>query len=69
MTTTELFDAINYITRDAAIRATDWLVEQGHVPDCTDTDDGTEFEVQDMIQEEVMKALEQVGEISVGGSI
>ena len=35
--------------RDSAIRITDALIEMGYVPDCTDTDDETEFEIQDRI--------------------
>ena len=37
--------------RDIAIRITDMLVDAGYVPDCTDTNDATEFEVQDSITE------------------
>ncbi len=35
--------------RDLSIRIVDKLVENGIVPNCTDTDDDTEFWVQDMI--------------------
>ena len=35
--------------RDLAIRINDALVEAGLIPDCTDTDDGTELESQDII--------------------
>jgi len=35
--------------RDIAIAITDKLVELGYVPDCIDTDDESEFEVQDEI--------------------
>tara|TARA_Y100000401_G_scaffold109791_1_gene106344 strand:- start:561 stop:758 length:198 start_codon:yes stop_codon:yes gene_type:complete len=37
--------------RDIAIQVVDLLIAKGHVPDCTDTDDPTEFEVQDIIVE------------------
>ena len=43
--------------RDIAIRIVDNLVELGYVPDCTDTDDEIEFEVQDMIVEELEGVL------------
>ena len=35
--------------RDIAIRIVDKLVQEGFVKNCIDTDDDTEFEVQDMI--------------------
>jgi hypothetical protein len=35
--------------RDLAIRITDALVVAGYVPDCTDSDDQTEFDFQDII--------------------
>lgn len=41
--------------RDIAIRITDKLVNLGYVPDCTDTDNGQEFEVQDTIFIELLK--------------
>lgn len=37
--------------RDIAIRITDKLVELGYVPNCIDSNDETEFEVQDEIIE------------------
>ena len=37
--------------QDIAIVITNKLIELGYVPDCTDTDDESEFEVQDMIAE------------------
>lgn len=40
---------------DIAIRITDKLVELGYVPDCLDTDNENEFEVQDMILAELLK--------------
>lgn len=46
----------NEIT-DIAIRLTDMLVENGLVKDCTDTDDQSEFEVQDKIYEILTNAL------------
>jgi hypothetical protein len=36
-------------TQDIAIAITNKLIELGYVPDCTDTDDESEFEVQDLI--------------------
>lgn len=41
--------------RDIAIRITDKLVELGYVPNCIDSNDETEFEVQD----EIIKILNQ----------
>lgn len=35
--------------QDLAIQITNKLIELGYVPDCTDTDDESEFEVQDAI--------------------
>ena len=46
--------------RDVAIRITDHLVELGYVPDCTDTDDDYEFEVQDIIFYHIVNSLQQV---------
>jgi len=43
--------------RDIAIRIVDRLVASGIVPDCIDTDNDTEFEVQDIIVEEITKAI------------
>ncbi len=37
--------------QDIAITITNKLIELGYVPDCTDTDNESEFEVQDMIAE------------------
>jgi hypothetical protein len=42
---------------DIAIRITDALVLRGLVPDCTDTEDETEFEVQDAIKAILLKSL------------
>jgi len=36
---------------EIAIAITNKLIEMGFIPDCTDTDDESEFEVQDMIIE------------------
>ena len=36
---------------DVAIQITNYLVELGYVKDCTDTDDSTEFSVQEAINE------------------
>lgn len=40
-------------TRDIAIRIVDKLVEAGFIEDCVDTDDETEFEIQDIVHEEL----------------
>lgn len=40
---------------DIAIRITDKLVNLGYVPNCTDTDNGQQFEVQDIIFSELLK--------------
>ena len=44
-------------TRDIAIRCVDRHVLEGYVKDCVDTNDTTEFSVQDIIHEEINKAL------------
>jgi hypothetical protein len=44
-------------TRDVAIRVLYKLVKLGFVPDCTDTDDETEFNVQDLIHDEINAVL------------
>lgn len=36
---------------DVAIKITNYLVQLGYVKDCTDTDDTTEFSVQEAINE------------------
>ena len=41
--------------RDIAIRITDKLVEMGYVPNCIDTDDEHEFDVQDEIVKILIK--------------
>lgn len=41
--------------KDIAILITDELVIQGIIKDCTDTDDETEFEIQDIITEILCK--------------
>lgn len=43
--------------RDIAIRITDKLVELGFVPNCIDSEDESEFEVQDIISEEITKSI------------
>ena len=56
----------NDTTRDIAIRCVDRLVKEGYVKDCTDTNDETEFSVQDIIHEEINKpinASEEVNEL------
>jgi hypothetical protein len=40
--------------RDIAIRIVDKLVEEGYVKNCIDTDDDTEFEIQDIILNELL---------------
>jgi hypothetical protein len=42
--------------QDIGIAITNHLIELGYVPDCTDTDDQSEFEVQDLIAS-VLKKL------------
>lgn len=42
--------------RDIAIRITDKLVEMGYVPNCIDTDDEYEFDVQDEILNILIKS-------------
>lgn len=46
--------------RDIAIAIVDELVQSGFVPDCIDTDDMTEFEVQDMVVAILNKKLTTV---------
>ena len=46
----------NQIT-DIAIRITDKLVEMGYVPNCIDTDDNYEFDVQDMVSETIAESF------------
>ena len=41
--------------RDIAIRIVDKLVQEGSVKNCIDTDDETEFEIQDIILNELVK--------------
>ena len=50
----------NDSTRDIAIRCVDRLVKDGYIKDCVDTNDETENSVQDIIQEEIYKALSKV---------
>jgi len=42
--------------RDIAIRIVDKLVQEGFVKNCIDTDDDTEFEVQDIILNELLNS-------------
>lgn len=42
--------------RDIAIRIVDKLVQEGYVKDCIDTDDDTEFEIQDIILNELLNS-------------
>ena len=39
--------------RDVAIRSVDRIVDEGIIKDCTDTNDTTEFDVQDIIFDEI----------------
>jgi hypothetical protein len=39
------------IIKDLSIAIVDKMVEQGIIKDCTDTDDSTEFDAQDIIRE------------------
>lgn len=41
--------------QDIAIRITNKLIKLGYVPDCTDTDNESEFEVQDLIAKVLKK--------------
>ena len=44
-------------TREIAMKCVDRLVLEGYVKDCIDTNSTTEFSVQDIIHEEINKAL------------
>ena len=44
--------------RDIAIRCTDKLVLNGFIKNCIDTNKNDEFNVQDIIQNEINRALE-----------
>lgn len=50
--------------RDLAIQITNALIKAGLVPDCTDTDDDTEFQFQDIIVEVLTDNLEKDGTTS-----
>jgi hypothetical protein len=41
--------------QEIGIAITNKLIEMGFVPDCTDTDDESEFEVQDMVADVIKK--------------
>lgn len=43
--------------RDIAIRVTDKLVDEGIVRSCIDTEDDTEFSVQDIIFDEIIREI------------
>ena len=43
--------------RDIAIKITNKLIEMGYVPDCTDTDNENEFDVQDAIVDIISQTL------------
>lgn len=51
--------------RDVAIRITDALVKAGLIPDCTDTEEQTEFDVQDIIETEVLAFAERFWNLTV----
>ena len=44
-------------TRDIAIRCTDRIVKDGYIEECINTNDETEFNVQDIIHKEINKAI------------
>ena len=44
-------------TRDIAIRCTDRIVKDGYIKECINTNDETEFNVQDIIHKEINKAI------------
>lgn len=46
---------------DIGLNSVDKLVQLGLIPDCTDTDDETEFEAQDAIREAVEDKLKALG--------
>lgn len=43
--------------RDIAIRIVDQMVFEGIIPDCTDTNNSIEFDTQDIIVKQLVKAL------------
>ena len=45
--------------RDIAIRIVNEMVLEELIPDCIDTDDNTEFDVQDIIVEQLENALKE----------
>jgi hypothetical protein len=47
---------------DLAVLITGNLVIEGLIPDCTDTDDETECEVQDVIVEALVERLTETGQ-------
>ena len=57
--TTTRFTMTEDEIRDIAIRIVDQMVLEKLIPDCIDTDDNTEFEVQDIIVEQLTKALKE----------
>lgn len=48
---------------DMGLNAVDKLVELGLIPNCTDTDDETEFEAQDAIREAIEEKFKALGYI------
>ena len=55
--TTTRFTMTEDEIRDIAIRIVDQMVFEGIIPDCTDTNNSIEFETQDIIVEQLIKAL------------
>ena len=46
--------------RDMAIECVDKMVKEGIVKDCIDTDDTTEFDIQDIIVEQESNTMKQI---------
>lgn len=42
---------------DIGVTAVNKMVEDGIIPNCNDTDDNTEFDIQDIIRETIAKML------------
>lgn len=55
----ELLSVTDDDIRDIAIRIVNKLVDNGLVKDCTDTDDETEFEFQDIIFDVLKKNMNE----------
>jgi hypothetical protein len=50
--------------RDIAIKITDLLVGNGLIPDCTDTDDETEFDFQDQFFEIITESFTKQNQLN-----